>query len=204
MSTYISPAELLKYSNGKKRLGGLSGDSAALNWFLAIGIVGSAICVVVWGASFVNAYNTRSSTSMRSYNTSYYTSQYALALGVLTLTFQTLYVLWVYVDGKLMTGFAIEAIKSQRFVSWLTGVFHQARHPMRKSYTYTYQYDGGKGAAVPKDPSTGLPYTMPGLGTLRFANLHRFTTSRLFAERQHIQKLVIVQAVFLVAVSRDL
>ena len=72
---------------------------------------------------------------------------------------------------------------------------------MRKAYALAKEYDGGDGKAIPIDPASGQAYAYPGFGTMRFANLHRFTTSRLFAARQHIQKLVVVQAVFLVAVS---
>ena len=98
---YIPPKQLLEFGNPKKRLGGLAGDSAALNWILAIGNVASSVCVIIFANSFINAYNNASSASrmIRSYNTAYYVSQFALALAALTLVFQTVYVLWVWADG---------------------------------------------------------------------------------------------------------
>lgn len=101
-TVYVAPSDFLKFGQDRrKRLGGLRGDSAALNWFLAIGIVAGSICVIVWAQSFINAYNVHATQDQRSYNTAYYTSQYALALAVLTLAFETLYVLWVFADGAL-------------------------------------------------------------------------------------------------------
>lgn len=72
---------------------------------------------------------------------------------------------------------------------------------MRKAYTFANEIDEGKGQAIPVNPSTGERYQMPGMGTMRFANLHRLATSRLFAARQHIQKLAIAQGLFVLAVS---
>lgn len=98
MAPYVKPADLLTFGNRKKRLGGLAGDSSALNWCLAIGIVAGAIAVVIWCQSFMNAYLTRQ--DKRSYHTAYYTSQYALALAVLTMAFEVIYILWVFADGE--------------------------------------------------------------------------------------------------------
>lgn len=71
---------------------------------------------------------------------------------------------------------------------------------MRKAYQFAQEQGDGTDKAIPIDPSTGRQYPRPGMGTMRFANLHRFTTSRLFAERQHIQRLAIAQGVFVIAV----
>ena len=70
---------------------------------------------------------------------------------------------------------------------------------MRKAWTYSVEHADNQ---LPlKQDGTQWPW--PGTGTMRFDRLNRLTTSRLFAARKHIIKLLVVQVVFLVAVSRE-
>lgn len=71
---------------------------------------------------------------------------------------------------------------------------------MRKAWNYAKdQTEGG----MPMQVDGTTPWPFPGPGTMRFDRMHRFTTSRLFAERSHIQKLMIFQALLFIAVSKS-
>ena len=69
---------------------------------------------------------------------------------------------------------------------------------MRKAWNYAKDRTEG-GMPMQVDGTTQWPY--PTIGTMRFDRMHRFTTSRLFAQRNHIQKLMIFQSLLFVAVS---
>lgn len=68
---------------------------------------------------------------------------------------------------------------------------------MRKAWTYSVETADAK-VPVKQD---GTEWPWPTTGTMRFDRLNRLTTSRLFAARKHVIKLLVVQVFFLVAVS---
>lgn len=71
---------------------------------------------------------------------------------------------------------------------------------MRKAWSYSAEGIGGADGQMPLK-SDGTEWPWPSTGTMRFDTLNRLTISRLFAARSHIAKLLVAQAVFLVAVS---
>lgn len=50
----------------------------------------------------------------------------------------------------------------------------------------------------------GRNVAFPGMGTMKFEGVNRMTVDRLYAERKHIQKMVVIYAILFVAVSRPL
>ena len=67
---------------------------------------------------------------------------------------------------------------------------------MRKAWNFGHEQTGG-----PPLKDDWTPWPWPGAGTMKYDKLSRLTLSRMFAARNHIQKLLLVQALFLIAVS---
>lgn len=59
----------------QKKLGGTHGDSAALNWFLAIAIAVGNIVTIVFASNFLNAFARARRRDLLDYNTQYRVSQ---------------------------------------------------------------------------------------------------------------------------------
>lgn len=87
------------YSPGKT-YGGTRGDSAAINWVLAVLELGASITVTVFCYRFLSRMNAHSTESERSYKAAYYCSQFVFGLSILTIAILTLYILWVFADSK--------------------------------------------------------------------------------------------------------
>lgn len=82
-----------------KNYGGTRGDSAALNWALAVLEIGGAVAVIVFSYRFLEAYGDFEGKSVQNFTKAYYCCQFLLGLSILTTALLTLYVLWVFADG---------------------------------------------------------------------------------------------------------
>lgn len=82
-----------------KNYGGTRGDSAAINWALAILEIGAATTIIVFSFTFLSAMGTLKGRSEQNFSTAYYCAQFVLGLAILTVTIFTLYVLWVFADS---------------------------------------------------------------------------------------------------------
>lgn len=83
---------------------------------------------------------------------------------------------------------------------------------MRKAWMVMGQERGGElqgghmdaGFSGGVRDAEGKEVKRPGLGTTSFETINRFTTNRLFAERTHVTKLLVLNGLLFVAVSREL
>lgn len=80
---------------------------------------------------------------------------------------------------------------------------------MRKAWMVMGQERGSKSQGGHMDAgfsggvrdAEGKEVKRPGLGTTSFETINRFTTNRLFAERTHVTKLLVLYGLLFVAVS---
>lgn len=82
-----------------KTYGGTRGDSAFINWTLAVLELGAAATIIVFSFSFLSAMTKSKASSQQNFSTAYYCSQFVLGLSILTVAIFTLYVLWVFADS---------------------------------------------------------------------------------------------------------
>ncbi|KAK9894920.1 hypothetical protein P389DRAFT_86229 [Cystobasidium minutum MCA 4210] len=162
-----------------KNYGGTRGDSAFINWALSVLQIGGASIVLFFSYQFLTAYGDFRGQSQQDLTRAYYCCQFLLGLSILTAALLLLYVLWVFADG---------------------------RHPMRKAWMVMGQERAGKnpdgkalGFTKPFNDAHGSAVRRPGLGTASFETINRFTTNRLFAERTHIRKMLILYMILFVA-----
>lgn len=78
---YVPHQLLLQHAlrHRQKKLGGTHGDSALLNWIIAIGIVIAAIVTIVFARNFLDAFAKARRRELLDYNTQYRLSQVSKA-----------------------------------------------------------------------------------------------------------------------------
>lgn len=168
-------------TSGKKRFLGTLGDASAFNWVLAVLRIAAAVRVIYWGQSFLSAFG-EGVRGPRDFSTGYYMAQYSLALAVVTLVATALYTFWTWIDS---------------------------RHPLRRAHQANIDYATAQFTGPPNQRAwiRGLQtfnkghIKEPGMGTMRYYDVHRLTISRLFAERRHISKLLYACLLFTLLVS---
>lgn len=178
-------------SSPGKNYGGTRGDSALINWTLAIAETVSAAVVTGYSYEFLTSYGRYNGSSSQNFTHAYYSCQFILGLSILTFILLAVYVLWVFADSaSLYTAVGDRAQDYNADVVQFLG-----RHPMRKAWLFTSEKRNGHVLSA-----QGKPVKWPGLGTTSFDKVNRMTTHRLYAERAHISKMLGLYAILFVAV----
>ena len=201
-----------------KNYGGTRGDSAFINWALAILEIGAATTIIVFSFTFLSAMASLKGKSQQNFSTVYYCSQFVFGLSILTVSVFTLYVLWVFADS--MSNFQLSCSRSNP-----TNIKFSGRHPMRKAWVKMagLQEQQQRALQLEQARQTGDPalvgnnltrgqvrtadggnVAFPGMGTMGFEGVNRLTVDRLYAERKHIQKLTALYGILFIAVSTEI
>lgn len=88
----------LAYS-GNKSYGGTRGDSAFVNWALALLEIGAAGAVTAFSWSFLSAYGDQAEKTSQNFATAYYICEFIFPLSILTEATFAIYVIWIFADG---------------------------------------------------------------------------------------------------------
>ena len=184
-----------------KNYGGTRGDSAVINWALTATATASAGVVAGFSYTFLQAYAANDGAGPQDFKYSYYACQALLGLSILTAVLLALYVLWVFVDSASGYAHSPRGCTSAWTCPTLPSVVSPlaGRHPMRKAWLTASEQRNG-----PVLSTKGKPVQWPGLGTMSFDKVSRITTHRLYAERAHIRKMLIMYGVLLILVCRAL
>lgn len=84
-----------------KNYGGTRGDSAFINWTLAILQTTASAVVTGFSYEFLTAYSRYRGASSQNFKHAYYSCQFVLGLSILTFALLAMYVLWVFADSEL-------------------------------------------------------------------------------------------------------
>lgn len=86
--------------SANKNYGGTRGDSAFVNWALAVLEIGAAGAVTAFSWRFLSAYGAEADKISQDYSTAYYVCEFIFPFSILTEATFTIYVIWIFLDGR--------------------------------------------------------------------------------------------------------